>query len=111
MYPTKITFVSIQRDSIQVEVTFLKKILIGLSSTVSVLVAAYFLVPLIMMNNVKENVLENNSDVEQIITMHHIGSWGEWFSEYVFVVEIDGQKFRIWTTNNGEIIDREALES
>lgn len=73
------------------------------------IVVAYFSVPNIMMNNVKDKVIENNSDIDKIVTINHISSWGEWFLEYVSVVEIDGQKFRIWTNNKGEIIDREPL--
>lgn len=71
----------------------MKKIIIGLSSLVIIIVAAYFLVPNIMMNNVKGKVIENNPDIENIVTINHISSWGEWFLEYVLVVEIDGQNF------------------
>ena len=74
-----------------------------------VIVAAYFLVPNSLMNNVKDNVIENNSDIDNIITINHISSWGEWFLEYVLVVEMDGQKYRIWTNNKGEITEKEAL--
>lgn len=87
----------------------LKKVTIGISSIVIVIVVAYFLVPNIMMNNVKDKVIDNNSDIDKIVTINHISSWGEWFLEYVLVVEIDGQKFRIWTNNKGELIDREPL--
>lgn len=88
----------------------MKKIIIGLSSLVIIIVAAYFLVLNIMMNNVKGKVIENNPDIENIVTINHISSWGEWFLEYVLVVEIDGQKFRVWSNDKGEITDKEALE-
>lgn len=88
----------------------LKKVIIGLSSIVIIIIAAYFLVPNIMMNSVKDKVIEHNPDIENIITINHISSWGEWFSEYVLVVEIDGQKFQIWSNNKGDITDKEALE-
>ncbi len=63
-----------------------------------------------MMNSVKDKVIEHNPDIENIITINHISSWGEWFSEYVLVVEIDGQKFQIWSNNKGDITVKEALE-
>ena len=88
----------------------MKKVIIGISCTVIILVAVYFLVPNIMMNSVKDKVIENNPDIENIVTINHISSWGEWFLEYVLVVEIDGQKFRIWSNDKGEITDKEAFE-
>ncbi|MBD8034636.1 MULTISPECIES: hypothetical protein [Solibacillus] len=88
----------------------MKKVIIGLSSIVIIIIAAYFLVPNIMMNSVKDKVIEHNPDIENIITINHISSWGEWFSEYVLVVEIDGQKFQIWSNNKGDITVKEALE-
>lgn len=74
------------------------------------MIAAYFFVPHIMMKSVKDKVIEHNPEIENIITINHISSWGEWFSEYVFVVEIDGQKFQIWSNDKGDITDKEALE-
>ena len=74
------------------------------------IIVAYFLVPNIMMKSVKDKVVEHNPEIENIITINHISSWGEWFSEYVLVVEIDGQKFQIWSNNKGDITDKEALE-
>ncbi len=62
-----------------------------------------------MMNNVKDKVIKNNANIEKVVTMNHISSWGEWLLQYVLVVEIDGQKYRIWTNNEGEITDRELL--
>lgn len=74
------------------------------------MMTAYFLGPNIMMKSVKDKVIEHNPEIENIITINHISSWGEWFSEYVLVVEIDGQKFQIWSNDKGDITDREALE-
>ena len=87
----------------------MKKLTIGISILVIVIITAYFLVPNIMMHNIKDKVMKNNTDIDKIVTINHISSWGEWFLEYVLVVEIDGQKYRIWTNNNGEITDREPL--
>ncbi|MBD8036200.1 hypothetical protein H9635_05550 [Solibacillus sp. A46] len=88
----------------------MKKVIIGLSSIVIIMIAAYFLVPNIMMKSVKDKVIEHNPEIENIITINHISSWGEWFSEYVLVVEIDGQKFQIWSNDKGDITDKEALD-
>lgn len=74
------------------------------------MIATYFVVPSIMMNSVKDKIIEHNPEIENIITINHISSWGEWFSEYVLVVEIDGQKFQIWSNDKGDITDKEALD-
>lgn len=92
------------------EEMYLKKLIIGISILVVVIITAYFFVPNIMMNNVKDKVMKNNTDIDKIVTINHISSWGEWFSEYVLVVTIDGQKYRIWTNNEGEITDKESLK-
>ena len=88
----------------------LKKVVIGLSSTVMIIVAACFFVPNMMMNSVKDRAIENNPDVENIVSINHISAWGEWFSQYVLIVEMDGQTFRIWSNDKGEIADKEVLE-
>ncbi|MEK4129691.1 hypothetical protein NYE67_08405 [Solibacillus sp. FSL W8-0474] len=88
----------------------MKKVIIGLSSIVIIMIATYFVVPSIMMNSVKDKIIEHNPEIENIITINHISSWGEWFSEYVLVVEIDGQKFQIWSNDKGDITDKEALD-
>lgn len=87
----------------------MKKVTFGIKSLVFITVAVYFLVPNIMMKSVKDKVLENNTDIDEIVTINHISSWGEWFLEYELVIKIDGQKFRIWTNNKGEIIEKELL--
>ena len=88
----------------------MKKLIIGIISTVLVTIVAYLLFPIIMMNNIKDKVIEINSNIANIVTINHINSWGEWFSEYVLVIEMDGQRYRIWTNNKGEITDQEALD-
>lgn len=47
----------------------------------------------------------------QIESINQIGGWGEWFQEYVLVVEKNGRKYRIWTDGDGEIVDSEVFES
>ena len=59
------------------------------------------------LNNVKENVLENHTDIDKIISVQTIGQWGEWFSQYVLIVELNNEKYRIWTNDKGEIQDKE----
>ena len=60
------------------------------------------------LNHVKENVLENHSDIDKIISIQTIGQWGEWFSQYVLIVELNNEKYRIWTNDKGEIQDKEV---
>lgn len=87
----------------------MKKIIIGLGALVVAIIIICSIVPKIMFNNVKEKVIENNPQIEQIKTIHGVGAWGEWYSEFVLEVEIDGDQFRIWTNDNGEITDQESL--
>lgn len=87
----------------------MKKAIIGMSSIVMLGVAAYLLASAMMLNTVKNNVLEKNADIDEIVSIHAISSWGEWFLEYVCVVEMDGQTVRIWATPKGEITDKEPL--
>jgi hypothetical protein len=82
---------------------------IWLVTTMIVLAAIYMIAFTIIMNNVKENVIQQNSDIEHIHEINRIGTWGEWFSEYVLIVERNGQKFRIWTNGDGKITDQEVL--
>ena len=60
------------------------------------------------LNHVKENVLENHTDIDKIISIQTIGQWGEWFSQYVLIVELNNEKYRIWTNEKGEIQDKEV---
>ena len=87
-------------------VNLLKKMWVWLSCSIVVLAAVYFIASTIMINHVKGNVLERNSDIDHIQQIDRIGAWGEWFSEYVLIVERNGQKFRIWTNGDGKITDR-----
>lgn len=45
----------------------------------------------------------------QIKSIHQIGGWGEWFQEYVLVVEQDMITYRVWTDADGKIVDLEVL--
>lgn len=63
------------------------------------------------LNNVKQKVTENSPGITSIESINSIGKWGEWFSQYVLVVEIKGLKYRIWTTDKGEIIDKEPYRN
>lgn len=87
----------------------MKRMWVWLSCSMIVLTAIYMLASTIMMNNVKENVIQQNRDIEYIHQINRIGAWGEWFSEYVLIVERNGQQFRIWTNGAGKITDQESL--
>lgn len=60
-------------------------------------------------NDVKNLLLQNKPEIENIESINSVGKWGEWFSEYVLVVEIDGHKYRVWINEKGEITDQENL--
>lgn len=87
----------------------MKKIWIWLVCSIVVLVTMYSLTFTIIKNNVKENVLQQNDDIAHIHQINQIGAWGEWFSEYVLIVEKNGRKYRIWTDYEGNITDQEVL--
>lgn len=55
----------------------------------------------------KAKVIEQNPEISHIQSINSIGQWGEWFSEYVVEAELNGENYRIWTTENGEITDIE----
>lgn len=81
--------------------------MIGISSLVFAFLIIYYIVPTIIMNDVKNKVIEKNSGIENIVTINQTGAWGEWFLEFVLVVEIEGQPFRIWVNRSGDITDKE----
>ena len=88
----------------------MKKVGIILMSFALLAIIAYFAISIYTtakLNHVKDNVLENHSDIEQIISIHSTGQWGEWFSQYVLIVELNNEKYRIWTNDKGEIQDKE----
>lgn len=62
-----------------------------------------------LLNKVKEKVIETNTEIEHIVKINTIGKWGEWFSEYVLEVEMNGENYRIWTNKEGEILDKKGL--
>ncbi|AJD89740.1 hypothetical protein JMA_04230 [Jeotgalibacillus malaysiensis] len=46
----------------------------------------------------------------QIKSIHQIGGWGEWFKEYVLVVEKDRVTYRMWTDEDGKVVDSEVFK-
>nr|WP_106779541.1 hypothetical protein [Lysinibacillus timonensis] len=48
------------------------------------------------LNYVKQNVLKNNIEITKVEKINSIGKWGEWFSEYVLIVEMDKLKYRMY---------------
>lgn len=76
---------------------------------IMVLVVGYFSVQLYTnqrLATVQENVIEMNPEITEIYEIHRIGGWGEWFSEFTLVAEMNGVKYRIWTTDDGIITDQ-----
>lgn len=90
----------------------MKKVITIIVSLAVVLFIAYVSILLYTnskLNNVKEKVIENNPEITNVEKINSIGGWGEWFSDYVLVVEIDGLKYRIWASEKGEITDKIPL--
>lgn len=90
----------------------MKKIITLIVSFGVVLLVAYLSINLYTnskLNHVKQRVIEINPDVTGVEAINSNGKWGEWFSEYILVVEINGLKYRIWTSDKGEITDKEPF--
>jgi hypothetical protein len=52
----------------------------------------------------KKNLLINNPNISEIYSLKNISGWGEG-PEYSGIVEINGERCRIWTLGDGEIFD------
>ncbi|MFJ8234166.1 hypothetical protein ACIQ34_00315 [Ureibacillus sp. NPDC094379] len=90
----------------------MKKVITLIVSLGVVLLVAFFSINLFTnskLNIVKQKVIEINPEITSVETINSNGKWGEWFSEYILVVEINGLKYRIWTSDKGEITDKESL--
>ena len=50
-------------------------------------------------------------DISRVESIHTNGHWGEWFSEYILIVETtDEVRHRIWVNEEAEITDEEVLK-
>ncbi|MEK4229218.1 hypothetical protein [Solibacillus sp. FSL H8-0538] len=90
----------------------MRKVTTIVAAFVIVLLVGYFSIRLytdMKLNGVKEKVIENNPGISKVENINSKNHWGEWFSEYILVVEMNGLKYRIWTSDEGEITDKEAL--
>ena len=90
-----------------------KTILIILISICIIFVGGYASITLYTkakFNHVEENVKEHNPEISKVESVGSIGHWGEWFSEYSLVVLIDDEKYRVWTSGDGEITDKMRIE-
>ena len=90
----------------------MKKVLAILVFISALVLITYFSIQLYTnskLDHVMAKLHENNPEITKINKINSIGHWGEWFSEYVILVEMDGEYYRIWTTENGEIMDKEPL--
>ena len=85
----------------------MKKLVIALGLLCSVGLFSMVLFTAHQASTVKENVRAQNEQITHIEQFQRIGSWGEWFSEYVMVVKMDGNSYRIWTNAQGEITEKE----
>ncbi|MFY3792497.1 hypothetical protein ACOQFO_12560 [Ureibacillus sp. MALMAid1270] len=90
----------------------MKKVITILLSFGTLILVAYFSISFYInskFNDVKDKLIQNHPEIMNIEKINSIGGWGEWFSEYVLIVEINGSKFRVWATEEGKITDQEPL--
>jgi hypothetical protein len=92
------------------DVTLVKKIIAWSCCILLAVAVTYYAASNYILSKVKENVLVENDGVK-ILSIARIGKWGEWASEYVLEVKIDGDLYRIWTNAQGKITDQEALHN
>lgn len=77
--------------------------------TVVVSYSSIFFYAKIKFAHITTLTLDLNKEITEIKCIHQIGHWGEWFSEYVLIVEMNDQNYRIWVNGNGEITDHEKM--
>ncbi|WP_226577561.1 hypothetical protein [Halobacillus litoralis] len=66
----------------------------------------------IKFHQVKEEVMEQHSEITSIEEVNSRGQWGEFFAEYVMEVKKGSDAtFRIWTTEEGDITHEEVVRS
>lgn len=90
----------------------MKKVITILGSLGFAILTAYLSIILYThskLNHMKEKVIENYPEIAKVEKINSMGGWGEWFSEYVLVVEIDELKYRIWVSEKGDITDKMPL--
>ncbi|RLQ94544.1 hypothetical protein D9X91_13455 [Falsibacillus albus] len=86
----------------------MKKIIMIVLCIIFILISGCFSICLytsIKLSKVKSNILKKNPEVHEVVSINSSGQWGEWFSYYSAVVEIDGSKFRVWPSEDGDISD------
>ncbi len=87
----------------------LKKTLFSIVIIVVVVYISIHLYTKSKLDTIREKVNENYPEITKIESVNSIGHWGEWFSEYTFIVEIDEKKYRIWTFEDGKITGKELI--
>lgn len=91
-----------------------KYLLLKLTLTIiSIMIIGYLCISLfvhIRLSNVKQEVLDHNPEITSIQSIDRLGHWGEFFREYVLVVQKGTDtKYRIWSSEDGKITDEEII--
>jgi len=93
----------------KMRVVLLKKLFFSIVIIVVVIFVSINLYTKFKLKIVREKVLHNHPEITEIVAVNSIGQWGEWFSEYTLVVELNGKMYRVWTYEDGKITDKELL--
>ncbi|MED4402121.1 hypothetical protein [Metabacillus fastidiosus] len=88
----------------------LKKILVSIVSIVVVVYISIHLYTKFKLDTMREKVKGSHPEITKVESVNSIGHWGERFSEYTFIVEIGGKKYRIWTFEDGKITGKELIK-
>lgn len=87
----------------------MKRMVLSIVSIIIVIFLSINLFTEFKLDTVQENVMANYPEITKVEAINSLGQWGEWFSEYTLVVEIEGKKARIWTLADGIITYKEWL--
>ncbi|AZB41695.1 hypothetical protein CEF21_04930 [Bacillus sp. FJAT-42376] len=78
-----------------------KQILLVLAEILAILTASIYLYTQSKLNFIKEKVVSLHPEITRVSKTAALGSWGEFYSEFVLEVEADGVHYRLWTDGEG----------
>ncbi|WP_338780052.1 hypothetical protein [Metabacillus sp. FJAT-52054] len=78
-----------------------KHVLIILVVILAIFTASIYLYTQSKLNFIKDKVLSLHPEITRINKTAALGSWGEFYAEFVLEVEADGVHYRLWTDGEG----------